>query len=255
MNRTEMDRMMAAVSKAQERLGGSPPVAQALEPALKVGYFLCLGLGDDFDQYLAAFRDPALPVSGTFACDEDFVAWALAQREAGRVPRGIVEVAGTRCTIGYSRAKGDVQLLRLPSVEDVRRPLMGEQQEWLWNALDRAYEVLRDSAEDVEGLHCAALALRFLHESGCTSEYVWFLEHSDEELVPVCVFNTMEDAEDWLERHPSPPSGAPVHVGAQEYMVGYWPTSRERALLRIMPLRQVMNLVPREGGGGGRLMH
>jgi hypothetical protein len=250
MNRKEMDRMMAAVSKAQERLRDSHKTVQLLDVALNVGYFLCLGHGYDFDDYLAAFRDPAQPYDG-FECDDDFHTWTLVELEAGRVPRGVVEIDSVRFSIGYTRARGDAMLLRIPSPEQVRRPRAPFGQERLWDALDKAYEVLRGSADDVEGLHCAALGLHFVHESGCATEYGWFLSHLEEDVPPLCIFRNKEEAEEWLNTHPRPPNGALIAAGSEAYMVGYWRETGQRALVRMLTIRKFVKEEPRGGGDGG----
>jgi len=255
MNRKELDRMIEAVSKARERLRDSFKTVQMLDVTLNVGYFLCLGYGDDFEDYLAAFRDPALPPYGAFESEDDFVTWTLVELETGRVPRGIVEVDSVRYSIGYTREQGDAVLLRPPSPEQVRRPPAPYGQERLWAALDKAYEVLRGSEDAVEGLHCAALGLHFIHEARCTTEFGWFLAHLDDDIPPLCIFRNKEEAEEWLNTHPSPPNGAPIAVGTEEYMVGYWRETGQRALMPKLSLRQLVKELPRGGGGGGGLMN
>ncbi len=259
MNRELMDRMVGAVRKAQKLLDDSPRVARALEPALNVCYFLSLGHGYDFEHYLAAFQDPALPVYGAFECDDDYLAWMLSELEDGRVPRGLVEVAGTRFMIGYSRALGDALLFRIPAAEDLRRPFVEQEREQLWDALDRAEGALSNARDEeaVEGLHWAALGLHFVCEAGCASEYAWFSEHIEDGLRPLRVFETLEEAEDWLWNHPSPPNGAPIQVGSEELTVGYWPGAGVRALLHALtlPVTAVKEEEEEDEGGDGGLVH
>ena len=255
MNRKEMDRMMVAVSKAQELLRDSPQTVQLLDAALNVGYFLCQGYGYDFEDYLAAFRDPEQLPYAAFESDDDFITWTLMELEAGRVPRYIVEVDSVRFSIGYTRERGDALLLRIPSPERVRRPPTPQGQERLWEALDQAYEVLCGSTEDVEGLHCAALGLHFIHEAHCTPHYAWFLEHLNDDIPPLCIFRNKEEAEEWLNTHPSPPNGAPIAVGQDQYMVGYWRETGQRALMRMLTLRNAVEEEPRGGGNGGGFVH
>lgn len=147
-------------------------------------------------------------------------------------PRGAVQIAGERYTLGYSRVKRQPLLLRLPPVADLRRPGEAEGQERLWLALDRAHAVL-SSSEDLEGLHSAVLALHFVQEAGCAGEFEHFLEHFDEPGPPLCSFATREEADAWLKNHPSPPDGATVQVGEDELTVGYWPESSHRVLLHF----------------------
>jgi hypothetical protein len=230
MNRDELDRSVGALRKAQELLGGSPEVAEALTPALQVSYFLLDGHGLDFEDYLAAFRGISLPFLGAFSNREDFEAWL--KTHFAPLPRGSLKVAGERYTLGYARATGHPLLLRLPTVEALRRPGGPKGEERLWLALDHAQAVLGSSPEDVEGLRSAALALHFIHEAGCAREFAHFLAHFDEPLPPLRFFATREEAEVWLKSHPRPPDGACVQVGEDELTVGYWPESGRRSLLR-----------------------
>jgi hypothetical protein len=240
MNREELDRSVGAVREAQELLRGSPEVAEALAPALHAPYFLLDGHGHNFKDYLAAYRGVSLPFLGTFSSRERFDAWL--KTHLTPPPRGALQVAGERYTLGYARLTGQPLLLRLPLAEDLRRPGGPKGQERLWRALDHAQSVLGSSPEGVEGLHSAALALHFIHEAGCTAEFSHFLEHLDEHLPPLCVFTTREEAEAWLKSHPSPPDGACVRVGEEDLTVGYWPESGLRALLRY-PRDEVLDEV------------
>ena len=231
MNREHLDRSVGAVRKAQELLRGSPAIAEALAPALNVSYFLLDGHGHNFEDYLAAFRGAALPFLGTFSSREEFDAWL--KTHFVPAPRGALQIAGERYTLGYARATGHPLLLRLPSIEDLGKPGGPMGQEQLWLALDHAQAVLGSSPDDLEGLHAAALALHFIHEAGCAREFAHFLAHFDEPLPPACSFSTREEAEAWLQSHPSPPDGASVRVGEDELTVGFWPESGRRVLLRF----------------------
>ncbi|HYO58909.1 hypothetical protein [Archangium sp.] len=196
---------------------------------MNVSYFLLDGHGHNFEDYLAAFRGASLPFLGAFSSPEEFDAELKTHFEPP--PRGTMQVAGERYTLGYSRLNGKPLLLRLPPVKDLRRPGGAEGQERLWLALDQAQAVLSSSPEDLEGLHSAALALHFIHEAGCEREFAHFLAHFDEHLPPLCSFSTREEAEAWLKSHPSPPDGACVQVGEDELTVGYWPKRGLRVLL------------------------
>jgi hypothetical protein len=231
MSLEEVDRMVGAIRKAQDRLSASPEVAEALLPALNVSYFLLDGHGQNFEDYLAAFRGTSLPFLGSFSSRDEFDAWL--KTHFVPPPTGIVQVAGERCTLGYSRSNGQPLLLRLPSVEDLRRPGGVEGQEQLWLALDKAHAVLGSSPEDLEGLHCAALALHFIHEAGCAREFARFLTHLDEPLPPLCSFSTREEAEAWLRNHPRPPNGASVQVGGEVLTVGHQRERDQRVLVRF----------------------
>jgi hypothetical protein len=231
MSLDEMDRMVGAIRKAQDRLSASPEVAEALLPALNVSYFLLDGHGHHFEDYLAAFRGTSLPVLGSFSGREEFDAWLKSHFVPP--PTGLVHVAGERCTLGYSRASGQPLLLRLPSGEDLLRPGGVAGQERLWLALDEANAVLDSSLEDLEGLHSAALALHFIHEAGCARDFARFLTHLDEPLPPLCSFATREEAEAWLKNHPSPPNGATVQVGEEVLTVGYQRERDQRLLVRF----------------------
>lgn len=231
MMRDEMDRMVGSIRKAQELLSGAPEVAEALVPALNVSYFLLNGHGHNFEDYLAAFRDAPLPFLGTFSSPEEFDTWR--KTHSIPPPRGSMRIAGERYTLGYSRLDGTPLLLRLPLAEDLRKPGSVEGHARLWLALDRAQAVLGSSSDDLEGLHSAALALHFIHASGCTRAFEHFLAHLDEHLPPLCSFSTRDEAEAWLKKHPSPPNGATVQVGEDELTVGYWPQSGRRVLLRF----------------------
>ena len=233
MSRDELDRSVGAIRKAQDLLRGAPAVPEALAPALHVSYFLLDGHGRNFEDYLAAYRGTFLPSLGTFSSREEFDAWL--KTHFVPPPRGALQIAGARYTLGYARASGQPLLLRLPLVKDLRRPGGAEGQERLWHALDQAQSVLRASPEDLEGLHFAALALHFIHETGCAREFSHFMEHPDEHLPPLCSFLTRNEADAWLKSHPSPPDGACVRVGEDELTVGYWPRSGRRALLRYPP--------------------
>lgn len=231
MSPDELDRMVGAIRKAQDRLRTSPELVEALQPALNVSYFLLDGYGHHFEDYLAAFRGSSLPVLGSFSGREEFEAWLKTHREPP--PRGLVLVAGERCTLGYSRASGQPLLLRLPSAEDLRRPGGVEGQKRLWLALDKACVVLGSSPEDQEGLHSSALALHFIHEADCAREFARFLTHLGEPLPPLCFFATREEAEAWLRNHPSPPNGASVQVGEDVLTVGYQRERDQRLLVRF----------------------
>ncbi|HYO58436.1 hypothetical protein [Archangium sp.] len=148
-------------------------------------------------------------------------------------PTGTVHVADERCTLGYSRLSGQPLLLRLPPVEDLRRPGEMEGQERLWLALDKAHAVLNSSPEDLEGLQSAALALHFIHEAGCARDFARFLTHLDEPLPPLCSFATREEAEAWLRKHPRPPNGASVQVGEEVLTVSYQRERDQRLLVRF----------------------
>jgi|GEM_PF-2553512 len=231
MNRDELDRMVGALRNAQELLRDTPEVAEALLPALNVSFFLLDGHGHNFEDYLAAFRGAPLPFLGAFSNPEEFDAWLKTHFEPP--PRGTTQIAGERYTLGYSRLNGTPLLLQLPLVKDLRRPGGEQEQERLWLALDQAQAVLSSSPEELEGLHAAALALHFIHAAGCEREFAHFLAHFDEHLPPLCFFATREEAEAWLKNHPSPPDGATVQVGEDEFTVGYWPSSGRRVLLRF----------------------
>jgi hypothetical protein len=232
MSPEEVARIVGPLRKAQEFLGNSPEAAEALLPAVNVPFFI-LGSGHahNFEDYVAGFRGTVLPVLGDFASREEFNAWL--QAHAVPPPRGALEIAGERYTLGSSRESGQPLLLRLPRVEDLRRPGSAQEQGRLWLALDRAKEVLGASPEDMDALHSAALALHFVQEAGCAREFVHFLEHFDEHRPPLCSFATREEADTWLKSHPSPPHGATVQVGEDELTVGYWPESGLRVLLRF----------------------
>lgn len=231
MSRAEMDRMVGAIRKAQERFGASPEVAEALLPALNVSYFLLDGHGHQFSDYLAAYRGASLPFLGSFSSREEFDAWL--KTHVPPPPTGLVQVAGARHTLGYARSSGQPLLLRLPAVEELRRPGGAEGQELLWRALEQAHAVLGSSLEDLEGLHSAALALHFIHEAGCAREFAHFLAHLDEPLPPLRTFATREEAEAWLSNHPSPPHGALVRVGKEVLTVGYQRERDQRMLVRF----------------------
>ncbi|HEX5746058.1 MAG TPA: hypothetical protein VFZ09_07430 [Archangium sp.] len=231
MNRDEMDRMVGALRRAQELLNGSPGASDALRPALNVSYFIMeSGHAHNFEDYLATFRGAPVPVVGAFSSREELDTWLRAHPVPP--PRGAVELGGERYTLGYSRKSGQHLLLRLPSAADVRRPGSVQEQERLWLALDQAQAVLHSSPEDLKGLQCAALALHFVQESGCAQEFEHFVAHFDEPSPPLCSFTTWEEADAWLKEHPSPPHGATVRVGEDEFSVGYWPQSDHRVLLR-----------------------
>ncbi|WNG60710.1 hypothetical protein F0U59_42900 [Archangium gephyra] len=229
MMRDEMDKMVGSIRKAQELLSGSPEVAEALVPALNVSYFLLDGHGHNFEDYLAAYRGSSLPFLGTFSSHEEFDAWLKTHFEPP--PRGAMRLSDELYTLGYSRLNGTPLLLRLPLVDDLRRPRGLEGQDRLWFALDQAQTALGSSPVELEGLHSAALALHFVHETGCTREFEHFLAHFDEHLPPLCSFSTRAEAEAWLESHPSPPDGATILIGEDELTVGYWPRSGRRALI------------------------
>ncbi len=230
MRRAQMDSCVGALRRAQELLSGSPEVAEALTPALDVSYFLLDGHGHNFEDYLAAFRGASLPFLGTFSSREEFDAWL--KTHFVPPPRGALQVAGERYTLGYARLSGQPLLLRLPAVEALRRPVGGDEQERLWHALEQAQAVLSSSPEELEGLHAAVLALHFIQEAGCAREFAHFLAHFDEHLPPLCSFATREEAEAWLKSHPSPPDGASVKVGEDEFTVGY---RREREQRLLVP--------------------
>ena len=230
MNRDELDRSVRALRKALELLQDTPEVAESLAPALHVSYFLLGGHRHNFEDYLAAFRGTSLPFLGTFSSRAEVDAWL--KTHFAPPPRGALQVAGERVTLGYARVSGQPLLFRVPRVEDLLRPGGTEGQQQLWLALDRAKNVLGASTADVEGLHFAALALHFIHEAGCSREFAHFLAHLDEHLPPLCSFATQEEAEAWLQHHPSPPDGACVQVGEERLTVGYWPRSGLRSLLR-----------------------
>jgi hypothetical protein len=231
MTRDELDKLVRALRKAQELLSGSPEVAEALAPALNVSYFLLDGHGHNFEDYLAAFRGESLPSLGAFSSRDEFDTWL--KMHFVPPPRGSVQVAAERYTLGYSRLSGQPLLLRLPSVGALRRPGGAEEQERLWRALDQAQVVLSASPEDLEGLRTAALAIHFIHEAGCAREFAHFLAHFDEHLPPLCSFATREEAEAWLKSHPSPPHGATVQVGEDELTVGYQRERDQRVLVHF----------------------
>jgi hypothetical protein len=231
MNRDEMDKMVGALRKAQKLLSGSPVIAEALLPALNVSYFLRDGHWHNFEDYLAAFRGASLPFLGAFSSPEEFDAWL--ETHFVPPPRGNMQIAGERYTLGYSRLSGEPLVLRLPLEKDLRRPGGVEEQARLWPALDQARAVLDSSPEDLEGLRSAALALHFIHAAGCSREFECFLTHFEEHLPPLCSFSTRDEADAWLKNHPSPPDGATVQVGEEQLTVGYWPRSGRRVLLRF----------------------
>ena len=158
MSLHELDRRIGALRKAQELLSDSPEVVEALVPALNVSFFLLAGHGHNFEDYLAAFRGTSLPILGTFSSRDEFDTWLKTHFEPP--PRGAVQIAGERYTLGYARLSGEPLLLRLPAAEVLRRPVGGEGQERLWRALEQAEAVLSSSPEDLEGLHSTALDWR-----------------------------------------------------------------------------------------------
>jgi len=226
-----VDRMVGAIRKAQDCFGASPELAEALLPALNVSYFLLDGHGQNFEDYLAAFTGTSLPCLGSFSSREEFDAWLKTHSEPP--PSGSLRIAEERYTLGYSRTSGQPLLLRLPPVEDLRKPGGEEGQERLWRALDEAHSVLSSSPEDLEGLHSAALALHFIREAGCARDFAWFLAHLGAPLPPLCSFATREEAESWLAKHPRPPHGASVQVGGELLTVGYQRERDQRLLVRF----------------------
>ena len=226
--------MVGAVRKAQELLGGSPEVVEALAPALNVSFFLLDGHGYNFEDYLAALRNTAPPSLGVFSNQDAFHSWL--KNHSVPPPTGTVQVAGERYSLGYGRLKGQPLLLRLPPSEELRRPGDAREQQRLWLALEQARLVLASSPEDWEGLDSAALALHFVREADCTREFVHFLAHLDEPLPPLCSFATWEEADGWLRHHPRPPDGACVWVGKEEFMVGYQREREQRLLVRALPV-------------------
>ncbi|MFY0583839.1 hypothetical protein ACN28S_64600 [Cystobacter fuscus] len=229
--RFDIDRMVESVGKAQDCLGASPELAEALLPALNVSYFLLDGYGQNFEDYLAAFTGTALPSLGSFSSREEFDAWLKTHSEPP--PSGSLRIAGERYSLGYSRASGQPLLLRLPPVEDLWRPGGEEGRERLWHALDEAHSTIGSSPEDLEGLHSAALALHFIREAGCARDFARFLAHLDAPLPPLCSFATREEAEAWLAKHPRPPHGASVQVGGELLTVGYQRERDQRLLVRF----------------------
>ncbi|MET0405992.1 MAG: hypothetical protein ABW123_26470 [Cystobacter sp.] len=226
-----VDRMVGALRKAQEHLRDSPELAEALAPALNSAFFLLDGHGPNFEDYLAAFSGTELPSLGAFASHEEFDAWLKTHFETP--PRGSLSIAGGRYALGYTRAKGEPLLLRVPLVEELRRPVGGMNREQLWLALDKADAALTSSSEDLEGLHSATLALHFIETSGCAREFAWFLAHLHEPLPPLRRFATREEAESWLEHHPRPPHGAWVKAGEDALTVGYHRERKQRVLVRF----------------------
>jgi hypothetical protein len=245
MIRDEVDRMVGAIREAQDRLA-SPEMTEALLPALNVAYFLLDGHGPNFEDYLTAFRGTSLPFLGSFSNGEEFDAWLKAHFVPP--PTGTVQLADERCTLGYSRSSGHPLLLRLPPVEDLRRPRGVEGENRLWLALDKAHAVLSSSPEDLEGLHSAALALHFIHEVGCARDFARFLTHLDEPLPPLCSFATREEAEAWLRNHPRPPNGASVQVGEEVLTVGYQRERDQRLLVRFPKLEALDDVTDEEFG-------
>lgn len=227
----DVDRMVGAIRKAQDLLGGSLELAEALLPTLNVSYFLLDGHGQNFDDYLAAFKDISLPFLGAFSSREELDNWL--ETHSDPPPSGTLRIAGECYTLGYSRASGQALLLRLPSVEELWRPGGEAGRERLWRALDEAHSVLSSSPEDLEGLHSAALALHFIREAGCERDFARFLAHLDEPLSPLCSFATREEAESWLRKHPRPPHGASVLVGGEVLTVGYQRERDQRLLVRF----------------------
>ncbi|OJT19090.1 hypothetical protein BO221_36900 [Archangium sp. Cb G35] len=232
MNADMVARIVGPLRKAQERLSASPEVSGALHPAVNVSHFI-LGSGHahNFEDYLAGFRGSDIPPLGVFSSQEEFNTWL--KTHSLPPPRGTVQMAGEHYTLCYSRVSGQPRLLRLPSAETLMRPGGAEGEDRLWRALDNAHEVLDSSPEDLDALRCAALALHFVHETGCTREFARFLAHFDEPRPPLHSFATREDAEAWLRNHPSPPHGASVLVGERELTVGFWRESDQRSLVHF----------------------
>ncbi|OJH37413.1 hypothetical protein BON30_29470 [Cystobacter ferrugineus] len=228
----DVDRVVGAIRKAQDALGASSELAEALLPALNVSYVLLDGHGQNFEDYLAAFTGISLPSLGSFSSREEFDAWLKTHSEPP--PSGSLRIARERYTLGYSRASGEPLLLLLPRIEDLWRPGGEEGRERLWRALDEAHSALSSSPDDLEGLHSAALALHFIREAGCTRDFARFLAHLDEPLPLLCSFATREEAESWLRKHPRPPHGASVQVGGEMLTVGYQ-RERDQRLLVCFP--------------------
>lgn len=232
MNAEMVASVVGSLRKAQELLSASPEFSGALLPAVNVSHFI-LGSGHahNFEDYLAGFRDSDSPPLGVFSNQEEFNTWLKVHSLPP--PRGTVRMAGERYTLCYSRVSGQPRLLRLPSAETLMRPGGAEGEDRLWRALDKAHAVLASSPEDLDALRCAALALHFVHETGCTREFARFLAHFDEPRPPLHAFATREDAEAWLMKHPSPPHGASVLVGERELTVGFWRESDQRSLVHF----------------------
>ena len=245
MSRDEVDRMVGAIREAQDRLA-SPEMTEALLPALNVAYFLLDGHWPNFEDYLAAFRGTSLPFLGSFSNGEEFDAWL--KDHFVPPPTGTMQLEDKRCTLGYSRSSGHPLLLRLPPVEDLRRPRGVEGENRLWLALDKAHAVLSSSPEDLEGLHSAALALHFIHEVGCARDFARFLTHLDKPLPPLRSFATREEAEAWLRNHPRPPNGASVQVGEEVLTVGYQRERDQRLLVRFPKLEALDDVTDEEFG-------
>lgn len=100
--------------------------------------------------------------------------------------------------------------------------------------VDAARALDYQMGQAMEGLHCAALALHFIRETGCARDFARFLTHIDEPLPPLCSFATREEADSWLGKHPRPPHGASVQIGAEVLTAGYQ-RDRDQRLLVLFP--------------------
>jgi len=89
------------------------------------------------------------------------------------------------------------------------------------------------SVEDQELLAIAMDAMLFITSTGQRYAFIDYLKQSDSDALPSveASFDTRDEAEAWLKKHPEPPDGAHVLIADEYHHVVY---SREKNLRRLI---------------------
>ena len=209
--------------------------------AIALHFIVGSGHLHNFEDSLACFELDVLPASvPSFATREPAQDWLKQTPASVSIPG--VTVAGSRYSVGYSLDEGVRFLIRVPSREELSAEwpdadaLLASSVSSLLRAGARV-----TSAEERESIQVILLALRFIRESGQSSDLERFVGVFDtrETFLPLRVFASRAEAEVWLNGHPRPPHGARIQIADQRFSVGYERGSHLRVLVRGPSLKEV----------------
>jgi hypothetical protein len=97
------------------------------------------------------------------------------------------------------------------------------------------------SADELEALKTAKIALHFIQSLGESHGFEDYLRNFDSEAPPspLLSFTTREEADSWLKNHPAPPHGAIIGIDGDLYSVGFQRKSGLRVLVRIPSIEEL----------------
>lgn len=230
----DIERICAGIHEVESNLVVLEDREPCRNAALALTFIQDSGHIYNFEDYLDCLeRVVAVSALPTFETQQGAEAWL--QRHSDATHASMVVIASIRYSVAYSPQSGARFLVRAPNWEELSSarwttsPDMERSLAALSSARERA-----SSPELTRSINTAVAALHFIWEGGLVRDFEDYLRRSKEDvpLPALRTFSTREEAETWLNEHPSPPHFAPVEIAGQRYSVGYSRDSGARALVR-----------------------